>query len=179
MYTLSDFYLLMLAKCWFLGAFSVVTQLELCIRKHSEMSSYLCRLPAEAMESLPTKMSLGDPGLALMLRVKRNCFYFRLQYHLFSSGCSYCLEDGAQLDEDGAQLDVAAVPKGTESLSILRPGQEHGLCFSTSRNQTDESKDCVLCCTGGIKAENLFLLECPLQLVWTDADWDEGSTRLQ
>lgn len=57
-----------------------MTQLELCIRKCSEMSSYLCLLLAEAVESLAAKMSFGDPGLALVLRVKRSWFYFRLLY---------------------------------------------------------------------------------------------------
>lgn len=69
MHMLPGFCLLMLAKCYFLGGFSVVTQLELCIRKRSEMSSYPCLLPAEATESLAAEMSFGDPGLALVLRV--------------------------------------------------------------------------------------------------------------
>lgn len=90
-YVLPGFYLLMLTKCWFLEGFSVVPQLELCIRKRSEMSGYLCLLPAEAAESLAAKMSFGDPGLDLVLRVKRSCFYFHLpydQYYLFAFGCS-------------------------------------------------------------------------------------------
>lgn len=169
-YTLPDFYLLMLAECWFLGGLSVLTQLEPCIRKRSEMSSYPCLHPAEAAESLAAEMSFGDPALALVLRVKRSCFSFRLQYHLFSFGCS---------------SRRSLCPAAAWRMDVVQPqhpppraGARDALLHVQNLNWRERGAFPVSD-WGGLRWRSCSCWCVPCHPVGTGAGWDQGSARLQ